>query len=79
MDILIIIKLISLFIGIWLTIVNIGRLLNNNSVSIINFLCQAIGITVFIIIQLSYEVNCGKMNSNYLIGTDIKVRTSYYY
>ena len=56
MDILIIIKLISLFIGIWLTIVNIGRLLNNNSVSIINFLCQAIGITVFIIIQFKLYI-----------------------
>ena len=56
MDILIIVKLISLFIGIWLTLVNSGKILNNNSVSLLNLLCQAIGITVFTIIQFKLYI-----------------------
>ena len=56
MDILIIVKLISLFIGIWFTLVNIGRILSNNSVSVTNYLYQAIGITVFIIIQFKLYI-----------------------
>ena len=56
MDILIIVKLISLFIGIWFTLVNIGRILSNNSVSVANYLYQAIAITVFTIIQFKLYI-----------------------
>lgn len=49
-------KLISLFIAIWLTIVNIVRLYNKNSLPALNLFCQALAIFVYIVIQFKlYE------------------------
>ena len=44
-------KLIFLFIAIWFTIINIGRIMLKNDVSVINGVLHAIGITGFIYLQ----------------------------
>ena len=46
-----IIKFICLFIGIWFSIVNIGRMKCKQDVSTSNTFLQALGITGFIFLQ----------------------------
>ena len=46
-----IIKFICLLIGIWLSIVNIGRMKYEQDVSALNIFFQALGITGFIFLQ----------------------------
>lgn len=44
-------KIAFLFLAIWWTLVNIGRLIKKNDISGLNILLQAIGITGFIYLQ----------------------------
>lgn len=48
---MIILKFICLFLGIWLTIVNVGRVIYKQEVSSSNLFLQALGITGFIFLQ----------------------------
>lgn len=49
--ILTIIKFICLFIGIWLTIVDVGRVIYKQEIPASNIFFQALGITGFIFLQ----------------------------
>lgn len=46
-----IIKFICLFIGIWLSIVNVGRMKYKQDVPVANLFFQALGITGFVFLQ----------------------------
>lgn len=48
---ILILKGLLLFLGIWFSIINIGREINQNNISGYNLFCQAIGITGFIFLQ----------------------------
>lgn len=51
MLLLIVLKFVSLFFGIWFTNVNLGKLIYKQKISESNFFIQAISITIFIFIQ----------------------------
>lgn len=44
-------KVIFLFLGIWWTIVNVGRIICHQNVPSMNVVLQTIGITGFVVIQ----------------------------
>jgi len=50
-EFLIILKIIFLFLGVWMTIVNTGRLFQKDSVPAVSLFIQAVGIVGFIVIQ----------------------------
>ena len=48
-----ILKIVFLFLGVWMTLVNSGRLSNKNRIPAKNFIYQAIGIVGFIVLQFN--------------------------
>ena len=44
-------KVLFLFLGVWFTCINTGKILTKSDVPSTNFLCQSIGITGFICLQ----------------------------
>lgn len=53
---LIIIKLISLFLGVLFSIINIGRLIYRQNIPFTNIIFQTIGLLGFIIIQFNLYI-----------------------
>ena len=48
-----ILKIIFLFIGVWMTLVNTGKIWCRHAVSTLNFLLQTVGIVGFIVLQFN--------------------------
>lgn len=50
---MLILKCMFLFIGVWFSIINYGRMKFKNDISTINYLLQALGIVGFIILHFN--------------------------